>query len=183
MKLARVAKVGKVGLRPLHKVGVTRVAGLTGGGVRQLDLVPEQLRVVARRIGDTRAKRVWKLMQRVQGSLPELCTYDWLERRKLGFQFQSGQMGGRRMSGGAVVDFIVDGLAADGLYVWRVQGDYWHQGIEVERKDDVQKMRLLRLKIGGIPVVAVVDLWESAIYDRYPDVFRQAEMGMELPRW
>jgi len=183
MKIGKIARVGKLGLRPFARLRVTEVKGpVTGGGVEQLDLVPGQLRAVARRIGDKRARRVWKLMQRVQGTLPELCTYDWLERRKLGFEFQSGQMGGRRWSGGAVVDFVVDGLAAEGLYIWRVQGEYWHQGPEVERKDWMQKARLLRLKIGGVPVVAVVDLWENAIYDKYPDVFRKAEMGIELPR-
>jgi len=184
MKLGRVAKVGRIGLMaPAKRVVGVDLPVRGGRGVEQLDLVPEQLAVVARRIGDKRARRVWKLMQRVQGSLPELCTYDWLERRKLGFEFQSGQMGGRRMSGGAVVDFIVDGLAADGLYVWRVQGEYWHKGPDVERKDWVQKARLLRLKIGGVPVVAVVDLWENSIYDQYPDVFIKAEMGMEIPHY
>ena len=182
MKLGRLAKVGRIGLMSPTK----RTAGMDlpvrgGQGVEQLNLVPEQLAVAARRIGEKRARRVWKLMEKgVQGTLPELLTYDWLERQKLGFQFQSGQMGGRRTSGGAVVDFIVDGLAADGLYIWRVQGEYWHKGPAVERKDWMQKARLLRLKIGGVPVVEVVDLWENDVYDRYPEVFRRAEMGMGL---
>jgi len=177
-RLPRVSKVGRLGsVRRIRRPDLA----LTGGGVEKLDLMPEALKVMARRIGDKRARRVWRLMQKgVQGSLPELITYEWLERRKLGFQFQSGQMGGRRTSGGAVVDFIVDGLAADGLYIWRVQGEYWHKGSEVERKDWMQKARLLRLKIGGIPVVEVVDVWENDVYDRYPEVFRMAEMGMGL---
>jgi len=182
-KIARVGKVGRMGLLPLPlapspKRGGGR--GVTGGGVEQLDLTPEQLREVARRIGETRAKRVWRLMGKVQASVPELCTYDWLERRKLVFEFQSSQMGGRLIAGGAVVDFIISGLAADGLYVWRVQGEYWHKGPEVERKDEVQKRRLLHLRIGGVPVVAVVDLWEGDIYDRFPTVFVRAEYGMGL---
>jgi hypothetical protein len=183
MKIGKIARVGRAGR--MWRTKVISPAGaegpLTGGGVRQLDLMPEALRVMARRVGDKRARRVWKLMERgIQGTLPELLTYDWLERQKVGFQFQSGQMGGRRTSGGAVVDVSVDGLEADGLYIWRVQGEYWHKGPEVERKDWMQKARLLRLKIGGVPVVEVVDLWENDVYDRYPEVFRRAEMGMGL---
>ena len=154
---------------------------VTGGGIRQLNVMPEALRDVARRIGNERARDVWRLMrQGIVGSLPELCTYHWLERHKLTFEFQSHQMGGRRQSGGAVLDFLIAGLAAGGWYVWRVQGEYWHQGEAVERKDEVQKMALARLKIGGLPVMAVVDLWENDVYDRYPEVFELAEAGIGL---
>ncbi len=180
-RLGKVGKVGRVGKRGRIKPAGVLLGGVTGGGVEQLDLTPEPLKDVERRIGATRARRVWKLMQKgVVGTLPELVTYDWLERRTLEFQFQSGQLGGRRMRGGAVVDFVISGLAADGLYLWRIQGEYWHQGGEVEAKDEVQKARLRRLKIGGVPVVAVVDLWENDVYDRYPSIFLKAEAGMGL---
>jgi len=49
-----------------------------------------------------------------------------------------------------------------------------------KRQDEIQKIRLAKLKIGGIPVVAVVDLWENDIYDRSPEVFELAEAGLEL---
>jgi len=177
-RLGRVAKMGKVGKRKVITRPVLEGA-VTGGGVKQLDLTPEGLKDVERRIGATRARRVWKLMQKgVVGTLPELCTYEWLERRKLEFEFQSSQLGGRRIRGGAVVDFVISGLAAEGLYVWRIQGIYWHQGGEVEAKDEVQKARLLRLKIGGVPIVAVVDLDEGDVYDDFPAVFEEAEQGI-----
>jgi len=182
MRIGKLARVGRVGLRsPVKRVGVDLGRKLTGGGVEQLNLVPEALRVWARRVGETRARRVWKLMQRgIQGSLPELCTYDWLESRKIVFQFQASLMGGWMMSGGAVVDFLISGLSANGLYVWRVMGEYWHKGPDVERKDWVQRSRMLRLKVGGVPVVAVVDMWENDVYDRYPEVFRRGEVGIGL---
>lgn len=181
-RIARVGKVGKVGLVSLAPPRSPPILGGKGkgGGIRQLDVTPEQLREVAGRIGEKRARRVWRLMGKVVGTVPELCAYDWLEKRKLVFDFQSSQMGGRRVAGGAVVDFIISGLAADGLYVWRVMGEHWHQGPELEEKDEVQRVRLLRLWIGGLPVVAVVDVWEGDIYDRYPEVFLRAEYGIGL---
>ena len=181
MKVGKIARVGKIGLR--GRVKPARVEeGITGGGIKQLDTAPEGLREVERRIGQERARRVWKLMGRVTGTLPELCTYDWLERRKIAFDFQSAQMGGRLISGGAIVDFVISELSSNGLYVWRVQGEYWHQGPDVVLKDETQRARLLRLKIGGVPVVGVVDLWENDVYDRYPEVFTRAEFGVELRR-
>lgn len=179
-KISRVGRSGRVGglaaVKPVKLEG-----GVTGGGIRQLNVLPPALREMARRIGNRRARDVWGLMRKgVVGSLPELCTYHWLERRKLTFEFQSHQMGGRRRSGGAVLDFLISGLTAGGWYVWRVQGEYWHQGDAVERKDEIQKIRLARLKIGGVPVVAVVDLWENDVYDRSPEVFELAEIGVGL---
>lgn len=181
-KWPRVGKVGKVGLRSAVKAsrGV-KLAALTGGGVKQLNVMPEQLALIAQRIGDRRARDVWKLkMKGVQGSLPELCAYEWLEKRKLVFEFQTSLMGGRRVSGGAVMDFLIYGLSANGIMCWRIQGEYWHTGPDVERKDFVQKARLRGLKIGGVPVVEVVDVWESDVYDRYPEVFVRAEAGIGL---
>jgi len=172
--VARVGKVGRVSARR----GV-ELPALTGGGVRQLDVMPEQLAEVARRIGEKRARVVWKLRQSgIVGTLPELCAYSWLDKRKIVFEFQSSVMGGRRISGGAVLDFLIYGLSANGVLIWRIQGEYWHTGPDVELKDRVQAARLRNLKIGGVPVVGVVDLWENAIYDDYPSVFQKAEMGI-----
>lgn len=180
-KVGKVARLGRIGRREPTRVKGLELGALTGGGARQLDVMPEQLAEIARRIGEKRAKRVWKLRrQGIVGTLPELCGYDWLERRKIVFEFQSSVMGGRRMSGGAVLDFLVYGLSANGVLIWRIQGEYWHTGPEVERKDFVQKMRLRNLKIRGVPVVEVVDLWENDVYDRHPEVFELAEAGMGL---
>lgn len=160
---------------------VGRVSGGTRGVQLQLDLMPEEIRALAARIGTDRAREVQDLRARgVEGSAPELCTYEWLESRKLAFDFQSSQMGGRRVSGGAVVDFLIYGLSGNGVYVWRVQGEYWHSSRESESHDAEQARRLRLLKIGGEPVVEVVDLWEADIYDQYPRVFQLAEFGVGL---
>jgi len=187
VKISRVARLGRIGVRaPREPVGILpplEAGSLTGGGVRQLNLMPKGLRAIARRIGEKRARRVWRLQKKgVEGTLPELITYDWLERRQWVFEFETSALGGRRTSGGAVLDFLIYGLSANGLYVWRIQGEYWHQGPEVERKDFAQAARLLRVRIGGVPIVAVVDLWENDVYDRYPAVFEKAEMGVGLRR-
>ena len=180
-----VRKVARVGIinpsRPIKPMRVGRVSGGTRGVQLQLDLMPEDMRAAAARIGTDRAREVQELRDRgIEGSLPELCTYEWLERRKLAFDFQSAQMGGRRVRGGTVVDFIIYGLSGNGVYQWRVQGDYWHSSRESARNDAELARRLRRLKIGGEPVAAVVDLWESDIYDRYPRVFQLAEFGEGL---
>jgi len=185
-RLSRTPRVGVLGLekaldsvRPAAppKVG-------TGRGRRGFvqDLAPDKLRDIEQRIGTKRAQKIWRLMKRgVIGTLPELCAYEWLERKPwLVFEFQSSQLGGRMISGGAVVDFVIYGLSAEGCYCWRIQGEYWHQGREREANDEAQRVRLLSLRIGGVPVAAVVDLWEYDIYDKYPRVFEAAEFGVEL---
>lgn len=181
-KIPKIGKIGKIGTERARRRVAPDEGPVTGGGVRQYDLVPEALRPLARRIGMKRARAVWRLKQRgVLGTAPELLAYQWLSgRRWLTFEFQSSQMGGRLVAGGAVIDFLISGLAADGLYVWRVQGEYWHQGEAAEAKDEGQRVRLLKLRIGGLPVVAVVDLWENDVYDRFPEVFEKAEMGIGL---
>lgn len=180
-KLSRIARVGKIGAaKPSKAVGAVRLEG-TGGGVRKLDLMPEAMRAWARRIGEKRARECWNLAQKgVQATLPELCAYAWLNRRGIAFEFQTSLMGGRQTSGGAVIDFLVMGLSSNGHYVWRIQGEYWHTMPEVELKDFVQAARLKRLKVGGIPIVEVVDLWENDVYDRHREAFEQAEAGMGL---
>ena len=154
-------------------------------GSSQVGVLPQFLQQMERLVGYTRAKEIWKLKVRgVQGTLPELSTYVWLEDRKLNFEFQSALMGGRRIRGGAVVDFLLFNLSPNGYYVWRVQGDHWHaeMGTAVIKKDEIQKARLNALKIGGVPVVDVIDLWESRIYKDWPNVFLKAEAGIELGR-
>ena len=178
----KVARVGIINpMTPIKPMRLGRVRGGTRGVQLQLDLMPEDMRQAAARIGTDRARDVQELRDRgVEGSLPELCAYDWLESRKLAFDFQSAQMGGRRVRGGTVVDFIIYGLSGNGVYIWRVQGDYWHSSRESQSNDAELARRLRRLKIGGEPVAAVVDLWESYIYDRYPEVFQLAEFGVGM---
>ena len=180
----RIGKVAKIGLKgPTRAYKPDVGGGRAAGAALQMNLVPEELRVWARVVGETRAREVWDLTQKgIVGTLPELCTYVWLEKRKIEFEFQSHQMGGRSgAGGGAVVDFVLYNLSSNGYYCWRIQGEYWHTfAPEVVAKDQAQADRLRQLKIGGVPVVGVVDLWETDVYQRYPAVFESAEMGVGL---
>ncbi len=180
-KISRYPRKGVRKPRPPSPPRLRTEERFTGGGIRQLNLIPEDLRAFARVVGLRRAKAAWKLMQRgLQGSLPELLTYDWLEKHKRSFQFQTSLLGGRMVRGGTVLDFVVFDLSPDGVYCWRVQGEYWHQGPISKAQDEWQSYRLRQLWIGGLPVVAVVDLWENDIYHRYPEIYQKAEFGISL---
>ena len=180
-----IAVVGVIGDDPLADRGWepedVEEWEVTPAGADLLDLMPEALRELARRIGRKRASTIWRWMRKgIIGSVPEILTYDWLTRRSIRFEYQSAQMGGRLRVGGAVVDFLLHDLAPGGVYVWRVMGEYWHSAPEIQGKDEEQRRRLLRQRVDGRPVIAVVDLWESDIYDRSPEVFEMAEAGVGL---
>lgn len=82
----------------------------------------------------------------------EQIVLNWLARHKItDFEFQSSQMGGHYELGGSVVDFL---STARGL-AWRVQGTYWHSGVEKTGTDVVQRELL---ESQGW---TVVDLWEQ----------------------
>lgn len=156
---------------------------LTPRGVALLDITPEAVLYWMQSVSRERAMGAHRLQKRgIVGTLPELLTYDWLESRNRLFDFQSSLMGGRLIMGGAVADFIISDLAPGGLVVWRVQGDYWHTQPERQRSDFAQRERLLMESYMGVPVVQVVDLWESAIYWSAPLVFEMAEAGVEIGR-
>jgi len=179
-----IAVVGMIGDDPLEKRWEPEEVDdweVTPAGTDLLDLMPESMRELARRIGRKRASTIWRWMRKgIIGSVPEILTYDWLTSRGLRFDYQSPQMGGRLRVGGAVVDFLLHDIAPGGLYVWRIMGEYWHSAPEVQGKDEEQRRRLLRERVAGRSVVAVVDLWESDIYDRSPEIFELAEAGVGL---
>jgi len=77
------------------------------------------------------------------GTYPEYVAFRWLERKGFepgeDFIFQSSQMGGRQLYGGAVVDFDFPHL----MLAWRVMGEHWHLGNPaVEARDEMQKLAL-----------------------------------------
>jgi len=153
---------------------------MRGGGTKQLDTTPPQLRRLERRVGHRRAERVWEVMQKVEATIPEAIAYAWLEDRDYRFDFQSSQLGGLWVRGGAVVDFVIYDLSHEGVYFWRIMGEHWHEGDRKEHADQLQKGQLLGIRVGGLPVVAVVDLWENSLYDDWPRCLELAEMGEEV---
>ena len=178
--LARLPKIGLAGAVRAYKGVDLPLRG--GTGTRQVSISPPGMEDMERAVGNERARRILRLRGKgIVGTLPELCTYDWLERKGYRFEFQSAQLGGRHTHGGAVVDFQIADISKLGWFIWRIQGEYWHAGREKASEDAMQKARLRGMLIDSIPVVAVVDLWESAIYYSWPRVYELAEAGVEMP--
>ena len=178
-KIPAIAAVG--GLGDLGRVPALGEMPETPRGPRQLETIADEIREWAERVGERRAREAWRIAQRgVMGTLPELCGFAWLEGRGRLFEFQSSMLGGRMIRGGAVADFVIYDLVPGGLAIWRIQGDYWHGSQESIEHDREQRERLLVSWYGGLPVRMVVDLWESDVYSRFPEVFVSAEAGVGL---
>jgi len=79
----------------------------------------------------------------------ERIVLSWLDKRKIIYDFQSSQMGGRFELGGSIVDVLIPDLQL----AWRIQGDYFHKPIAKQATDDIQR-ELLEGQ-GWI----VVDVW------------------------
>jgi len=182
--IRRIGTLGKIGTIRSWRVRMPDLPE-TPSGKRLLDPRSEREREWSRLVGPKRAKSLMRLVASGEGlglTLPELCAYLWLKRRKLLFEYQSPLLGGRLQVGGAVADFVIYDLLPGGLVLWRIMGDYWHGTPTMILRDREQKERLARARYNGLPVHAVVDLWESAIYVRYPFVFLRAEGGEEIGR-
>ena len=102
----------------------------------------------------------------------ELIVMGWLEKRKILFEAQSSLMGGFYQLGGTVVDIIIP----DRMLAWRVQGEYWHSGIEKTGSDIIQKEQLTALGY------TVVDLWEDDLKNRLNETLILALEGQEALR-
>ena len=100
----------------------------------------------------------------------EKIVYDYLIRRGIQFRFQTAFAGGHFELGGTVVDFLLDDLNL----AWRVQGEYYHRGVSVEGKDEIQKEMLTAL--GWV----VVDLWSDDIFNQLEETMMKALRGEEM---
>ena len=155
---------------------------MTGQGAQHLSLIPEEHSRLYRRVGRQRAKRIVELLAKYprEITIPEAIAYAWLEDHRYRFQFQSSMLGGLHIRGGAVVDFLIYDASHEGLYAWRVQGEHWHGTPRKEVSDGLQAARIMGIKIGGEPIVAVVDLWEDDLYDRWPEVLELGIAGVNM---
>jgi len=100
----------------------------------------------------------------------ELIVLNWLDKRKIVYQFQTSLAGGFFELGGAVVDIL---LPEHGL-AWRISGEYWHRGVVAEGRDAVQREMLEA--DGWI----VVDIWGENILNRLDVTMKKALMGEEI---
>ena len=126
------------------------------------------------------AKRIMKLQETYpQGSLPELVTYDWLDRQGYQFFYQVALLGGRTVAGGVLPDFVV-GFDSSRAYAWNVQGEYWHTLAGKPEKDAADALRMKGLNVYGYTIKDVIPLWEFDIYNKRPGIFYAALAGMSL---
>ena len=112
-------------------------------------------------------------MNTIIASAPERIVLNWLDKRGItDYVFQSSQMGGRFELGGSVVDF----LFPERSLAWRVQGTYWHQGVEKVGTDTVQR-ELLESQ-GWV----VVDIFEKDLTppEKANQTLEAALMGQEV---
>ncbi len=111
------------------------------------------------------AKRLVKLQKEFpQATLPELVTYNWLQREHMRFQFQVELFGGRRVRGGLLPDFVV--MMGSRTLAWQVQGEYWHSvGLKGD-SDRTANLRMLGQIVNGRRIDGVVELWETDLYQR-----------------
>ena len=176
--LGKIGEIGEIGpLRERKKIPIGEA--LPGDAPRTQNLLSEEMRALEARIGTYWARQIAALQARgILGSVPELMVYSWLEGRSIPFEFQSAMYGGRGIKGGQVLDFILKHLPE--LMVWRVMGDYWHTRPGTPEQDRLERVMLLGANIGGESVSAVVDLWESDIYDRMETTMRAAMAGREV---
>jgi hypothetical protein len=124
------------------------------------------------------ARQAAKLKRKLpQATTPELLTYLWLQQKGVPFEFQVEVNGGRRNSGGSVVDFLVHNGRN---LAWRVQGTYWHNLSQSEWNDKVRRKLLEGAMVMGYQVDAVVDIWEGRIYADRENTLTMALAAIEL---
>ena len=133
--------------------------GKLGDKTKGIESVPSIDITVPEPIGQAEDPLQKAAAQNAVGTLPERIVWKWLEDEHLVFRPQMNFYGGRALRGGAVVDFLVWGLAAVPV-VLRIQGAYWHGPLRAGQSatDDQQAIRLRR------DGYLVVDLGEDEIY-------------------
>lgn len=126
-------------------------------------LVDDELQLLTNTLGDERlAKRVLKLKKKFpDGTTLELTIMEYLDRKRISYEFQKWLLGGRAIRGGQVVDFAVDlGLS---VMILEAQGSYWHNRPGSTPRDRAQRFALLGLSVWGKKVTRVIEVWENRI--------------------
>lgn len=158
---------------------------LEGGDDLEANLIGEIARTLGGSDEDYRtAARVRKLQLAgvgngvTSGTIPELVVYDWLKQNGHDFLFQPPVDGGRTAAGGVVPDFAVDTGGA--WTVILVNGVYWHSRAGTANSDVTDKLTLMAATIAGRPVARVVEMWDTTIYKKRPQIFTYGLSGIEL---
>lgn len=176
-----VGGFGKLGgIKPLKRRTPPVEPPTPSSGV--VELLSAEERTLLRMVGNDKRlmKRLQKLMVHHPTSPPgELITYDWLAQENIPFYYQVPFFGGRPKRGGIVLDFLVP-YGGRGL-AWRVQNMYWSSKPDAN-EDVAEEIRLLGQVHHGVKIEVVVDLWDSAIQNKRPQVFDLALAGVEMGR-
>lgn len=178
------------GLKGLSGLGKAERAqplpDLDSGPQRVASLVDDALANLTRALGDEQlAKRILKLQQKYpDASKLELVIMEWLDRKRVKYEFQKWLLGGRKLKGGQVVDFALD--QGTGVIILEAQGGYWHTRKGSIAHDKAQKLALLGLSVWGKPVRKVIEVWESRIMipnqARRDQTMQLALLGIEVGR-
>ncbi len=127
----------------------------------------QRLKSWARQVGEERAQEALAVLRSPQPNsqgrnggaytLPELLAESWLRKRSVRHEAQFDL-------GWARPDFVLFdlGATAGGCMVWEIQGEYWHKSSGAH--DAARKQRLLASTARGLPILAVVEVWEADIY-------------------
>lgn len=135
---------------------------------------------ILQRVQDTNlARRVYTLQQKFpHATIPELVTMDWLNRHNIIFRYQVPILGGRRLQGGRVPDFVI--LDTADAMVWAIQGDYFHTQRYNRGIDVAAMLRVMGQIVDGHKINRYVELWESDILGIPDSVFTAAIAGRGL---
>lgn len=152
---------GLKGLRPKGKLPPLPTLGEQPKRVAAM--VDDEVLRLSDQLGDEAlAKRVLKLQRKwPKGTVPELICMDFLEKRRAVYGFQVWVIGGRKIKGGQVLDFVVD--QGRSVHIWEVQGVYWHRRQDKMAADAGQRVALMGLRIWGKKVGMVIELWDSRL--------------------
>lgn len=145
------------------KVKQQPLPDLDSGPQRMESLVDEELARLADALGDEKlAKKLLKLKKKFpDATMLELAIMEFLDRKQKKYVWQQWLLGGRKLKGGQVTDFIVD----MGTYamVIEAQGGYWHNRPGSRQRDQAQRFALLGLSIWGKKITKVIEVWEQRI--------------------
>lgn len=107
------------------------------------------------------------------GNETEWRVFWWLTREHVEFDFQSNLLGGRKMLGGQVADFII--YSRDPALIVNVQGEYWHYlGGRLSAEALLNKVALMNR---GFDVVYVR---EDDVLSRLDYTMKQAMLAIQL---
>lgn len=121
------------------------------------------------------AKRVVSLQKKhPYGTVPELLTVDYLDKKGERYTYQAQLFGGW-VRGGLIPDFLVHNPS--GLLALLINGNYWHPS---QGKNEADKLRIKAALWEGSEIQNAIIVWESRLMQDRDDTLDAALAGIEL---